>query len=58
MGLGVKILLTGLLFWAISSVLIELIKGLNDESILNVLVVIWYASAAITIVGALIAIWV
>ena len=58
MGLGAKIILTGLLFWAISSVLIELIKGLNDESILNVLVVIWYASAAITIVGALIAIWV
>lgn len=58
MGLGAKIILTGLLFWAISSVLIELIKELNDESILNVLVVIWYASAAITIVGALIAIWV
>ena len=60
MGLGVKILLTGLLFWVISTVLVKILydDSYLSKGILNVLQVIWYASAAIMIVGTLIAIWV
>lgn len=61
MGLGVKILLTGVLFMALSSAIIGFLGSNRDIEISYrvkvVMVLTWYGGLAAMIVGALMSIW-